>query len=111
MKTRYRILGIGMLSLALSASAWGHGQPGHAGYGYDGWYGNAMIWTDSHGHVGYSGSLGYRVGGYAPGYVPWVGHQHGPRCGHGHPRAYGKGHHRGYNQGRKHGKKHHHRHH
>ena len=114
MRKIYRIMSVGLLACALSATAFAHDYSGYQG---SGWTGSATVWGNSMGHSGYSGTVGYGGGyGYAPAYIPWAGGPHGPQCHHGPPghaygRGYDRGYHKGYRKGRKHGRKHRGRHH
>lgn len=112
MKTFCKILLPGMLALVVSGTALAH-EPRHQdGYRNDGWYGSATLWSDSSGHSGYAGTLSYGAGyGYAPGYIPWTGHTHGPVFHHRPAYGYAHGYKRGHGKGHKHGRKHRHRHH
>jgi len=111
MKTRCTFLLIGMLAMVLSGSVLAHGSGSYDAYGYEPWSGSATVWGNSQGHSGYSGTLSYGYGhAYSPGYIPWAGHQHGPRCQHGPGYSYDRAHRQGYKHGRKHGKKHQNKH-
>ncbi len=101
MKTRFKVLLLGCVSIFVSTATLAHGN-GYGGvYVGNGLSGGVSIWGGSHGRVAYAGNLNY-VAGYAYQPAPYYGPVHGPQCGH--PQAYGYN--RSYKHGYRHGRRH-----
>lgn len=106
MKTRWILIGIGVVGLAMCGNAVAHG----GGHRHDPVVtGGAGIWLDPYGNVQYAANIGIATG-YGPGVIPVHRPDYGYRCDHRSHRAYERGYREGYRHGKRKGRKHRHHH-